>query len=401
MSATTFTWHAVGADGQRRSGQLRAAGEQEVFRTLSAQGMTPVKISEHTARSPMLSGGRITQQDVTGLTRELSVLLESNIPLAQGLRAIAEHETKASLRSVVLDIAGMIESGASISAAMEKHRGLLGDVYVETMRAAEKSGSIATITASLAEMLERQLESRQQLRRALTYPVIVLTMVTLAVSVIVVYVIPRFGATFAAQGVEMPLITKVLQAVGESVHELWWVYGTLGVSAAFAALAAWRAPGGRLGFERAMSRIPYMGRILKSVTAARFSRVFGIGLGSGLDLIESLEMSGRATGRPLFARECELMGDRLRRGEALGDVLHDNQTLPAFARRMLSAGKDAHELSRACEIVARHYDRESEHLTKNVNTAIEPLLTVAMAVIVLIVALSVFLPMWQMVGINR
>jgi len=401
VSLATYEWHAIDADGQRRSGEQRAAGEQEIFRSLSSQGMTPVKIAEQTTRRPMLSSGRITQQDVTGLTRELSVLLESNIPLAQGLKAIAEHESKTTLRSVVLDIAGMIESGASISAALEKHRDMLGDVYVETMRAAEKSGSIATITASLAEMLERQLESRQQLRRALTYPVIVLTMVTLAVGVLVVYVIPRFGATFEAQGVQMPLITRVLQAVGESVHELWWVYGALAISAAYAAVAAWRAPGGRLGYERLMARVPYMNRVLRSVTAARFSRVFGIGLGSGLDLIESIEMSGRATGRPLFARECEVMGDRLRRGESLGEVLHDNHTLPAFARRMISAGKDAHELSKACEIVARHYDRESEHLTKNVNTMIEPLLTVAMAVVVLIIALSVFLPMWQMVGMNR
>jgi len=269
------------------------------------------------------------------------------------------------------------------------------------MRAAEKSGNISEIAIHLADMLERQIENRQQLRRALAYPIIVMSIVSLAITVIVVFVIPRFGATFAAQGIEMPMITKVLRAIGESVQSTWWLYLSFIVASIFGFVAAWRTPRGRLRYEQVFSRTPYIRRIISASTAAQFCRVFGLGIGSGLDLIESLEMSGRATGRPIFIAECEGMADRLRRGATLGDVLKNTKSLPSFARRMISAGRDSQELSKSCVIVARHYDREASHLTKNINTLIEPILTVAMAVIVLVIALSVFLPMWQMVGMNR
>jgi type II secretory pathway component PulF len=118
-------------------------------------------------------------------------------------------------------------------------------------------------------------------------------------------------------------------------------------------------------------------------------------------VIEALQMGGRATGRPVFVNDCEAMVERLRQGENLADVLRATRYLPSFARRMIGAGKDSSDLARSCDVVARHYDREAQHLTKNVNTVIEPIMTVAMAGIVLLVALSVFLPMWGMVRLKH
>lgn len=398
MSGITFTYKAMDREGANTEGSVDAATEQEAYRKLSAKGLTPVSIRAAAKRGPVFSAGQVTQKDITALTRELSVLLESNIPLAQGLRSIAEHEKKPMLQSVVLDVAVALESGDSLSVSLEKHRALFGDVYIETMRAAEKSGEIDVITAHLADMLERQMETRQMLKRAMTYPVIVLAVVAVAVSVIVVYVIPRFGSTFAAQGIEMPIITRMLIAVGESARQWWWLYAAGIAGAIFSLVASWRSPGGRLALERLLARAPYISKIIAATTAAQFSRVFGIGLGSGLDVIESIEMGGRATGRRSFALECDRMADSLRGGSTLEEVLKRTESLPSFARRMLGAGKDSKELSRACTTVSRHYDREGEHLTKNINTIIEPLMTVVMAVIVLVIALSVFLPMWKMMG---
>lgn len=401
MRRETFSYTAIDAQGGRRRGVIECEGEQDAYRKLAASGLTPLKLVHAAERRAMFSFDRMSQADIADLTRELAVLMEAKIPLARGLQSIAEQETKSELKAMLTDIASRIESGSPLTDALEQYRHVFGEVYLETMRAAEKSGNLVSVVAHLAEMLDRQIESSQQLRRAMTYPVIVLGVVALAISVIVVFVIPKFAHTFSTQGVEMPMITRALRTVGESVKSSWYVYAAA-FAMIFVGLKAFLSTGsGVVCLERALARTPYVRSILKAGSTAQFARVMSIGLSSGLDMIQSLEMGARATGRVLFVEQCMAMAERLRNGEALTEVLRSCTALPSFARRMLGAGKDSAELSRSCAIVARHFERESSHLTKNINTMIEPLMTVALAVIVLVVALAVFLPMWQMVKIHH
>jgi type II secretory pathway component PulF len=199
----------------------------------------------------------------------------------------------------------------------------------------------------------------------------------------------------------LPLATKVVQAVGASVHNYWWAYLTVLVGVIVTFVCMWRNTAGRLIIESALLKLPYISKLITTMAAARFSRVLGISLASGLDVIEAIDIAGRSTGRPIFVNDCTAMADSLRQGERLIDVLQRTQYLPPFAKRMIGAGKDAKELSRSCEIVSRHFDREAGNLAKNVNTIIEPIMTVALAAIVLVVALSVFLPMWQMARVVK
>jgi type II secretory pathway component PulF len=186
-----------------------------------------------------------------------------------------------------------------------------------------------------------------------------------------------------------------------SVQHYWYLYANVVVGVITTIALMWRNAGGRLTLEGVLLRVPYISRIITSVTTARFARVLGISLSSGLDVTEAIEIAGRSTGRPVFVNECAAMASRLRQGDRLADVLQSTRYLPAFARRMLGAGKDASEVSGACDIVSRHYDREATDLTRNINTIVEPMMTVALAGIVLLVALSVFLPMWQMARIQQ
>jgi type II secretory pathway component PulF len=401
MSMHDYKYSAFDSDGQVRSGVIRGTGEQDAARRLKADGLTPTRLERIVQRGPVFSYQRTKLKDIAALTRELSVLVEARIPLGRGLLSIAEHEPKPEMRAMVLEIATAIESGSPVTQAFEKYRHIFGDIYIETIRGAEKSGNLAEVTLHLADMLEKQMETSQQVRRALTYPVIVLAVVAIAVSVIVVFVVPRFAQTFSAHDVRMPMVTRAIQGLGMSVRHHWYAYAGVTLGAIFGTAIAWRTTVGRHAIERLAYRAPYIGKILQAVTAGRFARVFSIGLGSGLGVIESLEMSGRSTGRPLFVIECDEMADRLRQGDQLGDVIRRSHQLPSFARRLIGAGKDSEEVSKACGIIARHYDAEANHLTKNINTIIEPLLTLALAAIVLIVALSVFLPMWQMVKLNH
>jgi type II secretory pathway component PulF len=399
--ARTFQYQALDATGEQRAGTIRAMDDADAYRKVAAAGLTPVDIvPERTRRSPF-SFHRVRSADVVNLTRELAVLVEAKIPLDRGLASIAEHEKRQELVRMILDIAGMIEAGQRMTEALMSYRHIFGDVYIETIRAAEKSGNLQAVMSHLAEMLDRQIEMRQQVRRAMAYPIIVMSVVAVAVTIIVGFVVPKFAVTFAASGVKLPLATRIVQAVGDSFHSYWTAYAGVIAAIVFGVMAAWKHERGRMVLERGLLSVPYISRIIMSMTTARFARVLGIGLASGLDVIDSLEVAGRSTGRPVFARECAAMSERLRQGDRLVDVLHGTRYMPSFAKRMIGAGKDSKDLSKACDIVARHYDREASDLTKNVNTIVEPLLTVAMAGIVLLVALSVFLPMWQMARIQH
>ncbi len=401
MSTITFKYQAVDETGARKSGRIDARNEQGAFQMLLEQGLTPLTVKQSSAKLALLRSHRITQIEIATLTREMSVLVEASIPIGRGLISIAEHEKNPALRDMVYDIASMIESGDRVTAAFAKYEHVFGGVYIETLRSAERSGQIGPVAAHLADMLERNIETNQQIKRALTYPIIVICFVIVALSVIVIFVVPKFATIFEANGVELPLSTRVVRALGVSITQYWWVYISVIGASVLGLIRAWRSTSGRYRIEKLLHRLPYIGSILTAVTTARFSRVMSIGLESGIEVIEAIEIAGGSTGRPVFQDECIRMCDRMRSGESLSDVINRTQGLPSFARRLFGSGKDSRELARAGSIIARHYDRQSDHLAKNINTIIEPMITIAMAGIVLLVALSVFLPMWQMVSINK
>jgi type II secretory pathway component PulF len=361
----SYQYKAVDPAGKKTRGYVKAIDEQDASRRIVAMGLTPLKLARAVEKSgAMFSWQRIKPADIVGLTRELAALVEARVPIDRGLVSIADGDCKEELKAMLLDMAAMIESGLPMTQALEKYRRVFGDVFIETVRAAEKSGNLVEVMNHLADLLEKQLETRQQLKRAMAYPIIVLSVVFIALTVIVVFVVPKFSAIFESQGAALPITTRAVQAVGESVRTYWYLY--LGVLfGGFAALTAmWKNPGGRLQLEALLLHIPYVRKIILAVTAGRFARVLGIGLQSGLDVIEALQMGARATGRPLFVLECQSMIDQLRRGDAVAEVLKLTRYLPSFARRMIGAGKDASDLARSCDVVSRYYDREASHLTK-------------------------------------
>ena len=402
MSTRRFNYKALDENGKTVRSMFNAMNEEEVFTHVSSLGLIVLEVREGKRREGFsVRNDRITHQDISMLTREMSALLEANIPLSRGLLSIGEHEKNKKLRDMVVDIASMIEAGEKITSAFSKYKSVFGEVYIETLRSAEKSGRMASVTEHLADMLERNAELRQQVRRAMSYPLIVVSFVGLALGVIVVFVVPRFAKIFESNGVDLPLTTMVVRTIGDSVMAYWWAYLAVVLVVVFGLVNSWKNETGRYCMEVILHKTPFIGKVLTAVTTARFTSVMSIGLESGIEVIEAIEIAGMATGRPVFQKECAAMCIEMRNGSSLEDVINNSHSLPNFARRLIGSGKDSDELSRAGRIVSRHYDRMSDHLTQNINTVIEPMITIAMAGIVLLIALSVFLPMWQMISINK
>lgn len=399
MTRIPFHYTAIDRSGASRRGTATASSRVEAYRALVAEGLTPVDIMA--AGRGLSRGGRggVKAKEIANFSYQLAVLIGARIPLGDGLRSIAEQDESSRLREVLGSIANRIDAGENIAIAMEAHREVFGDVFLETVRAAEKTGNLGRVLEYLADMLERAQEIRQQVRSALTYPVCVLAILGLAVVFLVGFVVPKFGRMYVARGLQLPLLTRVLLGLGESVQAYWWAYLAAGAGLGFGLWRLWRSEGGRYLLDRVLHRLPFLRDLLVGAAVSRFVRVFGLCLSSGLNLIEAIELSARASGRPMLQRDAERLTAQVQAGGRLSVAFASCDYLPKFARRMLAAGEESAELPKMCGVVARQYDREVSALAKNLTTVIEPVMVVLIAAVVGIVALAVFLPMWNMVQI--
>lgn len=394
MNAAAFRYRAVDCSGREHRGVARAPTRETAYRQVVAMGLTPTDLRPASASRRTRS---VRAKELAQFTHQLGVFIESRIPLSESLAIIAEQETNDRFRAALTDIASRVQAGDQLSASMARHAATFGEVYLESIRAAEQSGTMSSILEHLAEMLERMDETRRQVRGALLYPAIVVGTLTLAVSFLVAFVVPRFANMFRARGVELPVLTRALMWLGESARQWWWVWlAVLAACIVFGPRLA-RTPVARTAIDRQLHRVPVIRDLLRGLALSRFSRVLGLSLSSGLGLIDALLMSGRASGRPMLESDVRRLAEQVRVGGRLSDILPSCPYLPVFTRRMLSAGEQAGELPRMCSTIARQYERETSQLAKNLGTVIEPVLVVLIAGVVLFVALAIFLPMWDMV----
>lgn len=396
-AATVFEYQAVDRAGARRRATVTAATKAEAYRKVAALGLTPLVIRP-TARgfSRRSRRRRVPTKELAHFTYQLGVLVSARIPISEGLLGVAQQEKEGVLRDVVMDLAKRIQSGEQVAVAMEAHKDALGDVYVETVRAAERSGNLSKVLDHLSETLERGQEQARMVRSALMYPACVVGVLGLAVFFLVGFVVPKFATMFQSKGLQLPFFTRLLMALGLSVQHYWWAYLLGAGLAAFGFRSMLRSEGGRGFLDAAVHRVPYIRDIVIGATISRFCSIFSLGLQSGLGLIESLDLAGKAAGRPVLNREVQRMVGQVRSGGRLTDCLSSCDYFTPFSKRMLVAGEQSAEIPRMCGVVARHYDRETTHLAKNLSTVVEPVLIVAIAGVVLVIALAIFLPMWDM-----
>lgn len=398
MISGLYEYKGVNDAGSMTRGEVSADNWDDAYRAVTSLGLTPVKIKPASGRRRRASGGgggKITLRELSQFTHQFAVLMEARIPVANGLRSIAEEEANPQLRSVIQQIASSVGSGSTITESLSPHRKMFGDVYIETVYAAEQSGNLAVILEHLASMLEDEIETRASLRSAMIYPVCVIVALLGAVVFLLVTVVPRFVTMFESRGIALPLPTRILITVSSSLTGYWWAWLLAVGTVAFGVWKLRSTARGQIWLDRGLHKIPVCRSALQAAALSRFAQVLGVSLQSGLNLIEALRIAGRASGRPMLQRDANVMADALEQGGRLTDAVGSCPYMTGFARRLVSAGEQSADLPAMCEIINRHYQREMKYLTKNIATIIEPVVVVLLAGVVLTIALSIFLPMWD------
>ena len=402
-----FAYTGRTQSGEKAQGFLEADNASACASTLLRSGISPVSIQETSLterrgakqQGPGLFAPTIKAIDVQLFSRQLYTLMRSGVPILRSLTGLIESTTSAAFAQVITSLKESLEAGRDLSTAMRQHPEVFSPFYIAMVRVGEATGRLDEIFLRMFEHLEFERETRARIKEALRYPIFVLIAMVVAVTVINVFVIPAFAKVYAGLGADLPLMTKILIETSRLTIAYGWLM-LAGLVLAVAGFRVWRAtPGGRLVWDRFKLRIPLTGSIVLRSTLARFARTLALSLKSGIPAAQALSVVAEVTDNAWIASRVEQMRNGIERGES---VLRTAQSAAVFnpvVLQMIAVGEETGSIDELMQEVAGMYEREVDYEIKTLAARIEPLIITAMGGIVLVLALGVFLPMWDLASV--
>lgn len=399
-----FAYTGRTAAGEKTQGILDAESATDCAHGLLKNNISPLSIREtgQVERRDAKSGEinlfapSVKPIDVQLFSRQLYTLMRSGVPILRSLGGLIESTTNQAFARVIQSLKESLEAGRDLSSAMRQHPEAFSPFYVAMVRVGEATGRLDEIFLQMFNHLEFERETRARIKEALRYPSFVLIAMVVAVAIINVFVIPAFAKVYAGMGAELPLMTKILMESSRLTLE----YGGHILAMGFLAIVGFRlwkaSEGGRLVWDRFKMRIPLTGTIVLKSTLARFARTLSLSLKSGIPAAQALSVVAEVTDNAWVASRVEGMRNGIERGES---VLRTAQAAAVFnpvVLQMIAVGEETGSIDELMQEVADMYEREVDYEIKTLSARIEPLIIVAMGGIVLVLALGVFLPMWDM-----
>ncbi len=392
-------------DGALHTGTMEARGKEAVADQLSGQGFIPVLIEEEAPSllKPdfFLNLTSVKPQDLIVFSRQLATLVSAGIPFLSSLGTIEKQSENPRLKAAIADIRSSVEAGGTFSDALAKHPRIFSNLYVSMIRAGETAGILDDILVRLALLAEHDAETRERVKAAVRYPLIVVVAICAAFAFLVTFVIPKFAAIFAQMKTELPLPTRVLININYVVQNYWYLV-LLGIILTIGGVLWYlRTPGGRWQWDRLKLRLPVFGVLFQKVALSRFARVFAAMQKSGIAMMLTLEIAGETVGNVVIARAVGKMSESLRDGKGLSDPMESSGLFPPLVVQMMAVGEETGQLDTMLNKVSDYYDTDVEYTLRNLSTMIEPILLLFVGGMVLFLALGIFLPMWNLMSLFK
>lgn len=391
------------ATGVLRQGSMEAPSSDAAAARILEEGGTPLEIiAQEDKKNSVSNLSRWLPQQKVGLddmilfSRQMYSLLKAGVTILPAIRGLIESTRHPVLVQTLREIAADLQAGRELSSAMLKHPQIFSSLYIGMIQVGENTGLMDNIFASLSEHLQREKDTRDQIKAAMRYPTIVVVTLAVALGVINVFVIPAFAGLFSRSGVDLPLPTRILIGFSDFTVNYWYlILGSFFV--AFLLLRHYvRTPMGRYQWDRFKLRVPIFGGILLRALLSRFAASFALAYKSGVPLTSTLTLVARAADNRFLEDRVEGMRVSIERGDGLTRSAHSAGLFTPLVLQMLSVGEETGGIDEMMEEVAEYYDREVDYDLKYLSSMIEPILTVAVGVMILVLALGVFLPMWDM-----
>jgi MSHA biogenesis protein MshG len=399
-----FNYRARNGRGELLQGVLEGADGSAVASYLMNIGATPIEINLTKKGGDVAASGwlgkllatPITTIDVQLFSRQMYTLLKAGVPIMQGLQGLKDSAINKSFASVIKDLRESLDSGRELSAAMREHPKVFSAYYVSMIQVGEMTGRLAEIFTRLHDFLLFDRTMREQIAAALRYPKFVMSAMVAAITIINVFVIPQFAKIFARANFQLPITTRALIGMSSFVVQYWpiVILFVVGIFFAFRAFVAGKE--GRYAWDKFKLRLPIAGQIITKGTMARFARSFALASKSGVPIGAALAVVARTVDNAYIASAVEQMRDGVERGESILRTATTTGVFQPMVLQMIAVGEESGELDTLMDEIADMYEHEVEYELKTLSVRIEPILITFMGILVLILALGVFVPMWQL-----
>lgn len=400
-----FEYTGRAGDGSEARGVLEAATPGAAADQLLQRGIRPVRIVPGKAPAQALDLGavfanlnkpKILPADVMLFTRQLHTLLRAGVPILRALAGLQESMNNRSMQAVLQDIRDSLQGGRELSACFAKHPRVFTPFYVSMVRVGEMTGLLEEIFIRLYEHLDFERFMREQVKSALRYPSFVVMAMAAAIVVVNLFVIPAFAKVFAGFKVQLPLMTRILIGFSDFMQNYWYVM-LAGVVAAVFAFRSWTSTSsGLYQWDRIKMRIPVAGKIVQKATLARFARSFALAFRSGVPVIQGLSNVALTVDNAYVAKKIEGMRETVERGETVLRAAVASGIFTPVVLQMIAVGEESGALDEMMGEVAEMYQREVEYELKTLAQQIEPILIVFLGAMILVLALGIFLPLWDL-----
>lgn len=402
-----FTYRGRTGAGEVVNGVLEGATPGAVADLLFGSGVTPLEIKPAPASALKKDGGsglnffapQVLHVDILLFTRQLYTLMKAGVPIMRALAGLQESSGNPAMKSLLGSLRESLDSGRELSVSLARHPRIFTPFYLAMVRVGEMTGRLEEVLLRLFDHMEFERFMREQVKSALRYPSFVILAMVAAMFVVNIWVIPAFAKVFSGFGAELPLMTRIL--IGFSNFMVDWWHLLLGaiVAAGFAFKSWIGTVRGRYLWDKLKMRIPIAGKIVRKATLARFARSFALASRSGVPVIQALTTVAQTVDNAFIADKVERMKDQVERGESVLRAAITSRAFTPVVLQMIAVGEESGSLDEMMEEISSMYQSEVEYELKTLSQQIEPILIVALGAMVLVLALGIFLPLWDLGGV--
>ena len=396
-------FHYRGRDdrGAPVTGRIESSNEAAVADNLLSRKIIPIDIVPENGKGAavgtpkaLIKKKKVKLDDLVFFCRQMHTLLRAGVPMLEALQSLRQSNQETPLSDVIVTLIQSLNTGTSLSGAMRQRSDVFPALFISIIELGETSGNLPETFLQLAGYLEQDQTTRNQVRAAIRYPMFVLIAIAVAVTVINVFVIPTFARVFAKFGADLPLPTKILITTSRFTIDYWYLVVFAVVATVFAFRRYIKTARGRYVWDKHKLKLPLIGKIIFGATLARFSRALAINMKAGVPWNAAMNILSETVDNSFIAGHVISMRDGVEQGESITRTAAATGLFPPLVLQMMAVGEQAGSVDKLMFEVADYYEREVEYSLKKLSASIEPILTIAMAILVLILALGVFLPMW-------
>lgn len=388
-----FEWEGKDRNGKVVRGEMRAGGEAVVNASLRRQGILVNKV-----RKRRTSGGRsIKQKDIAVFTRQLATMMKAGVPLLQSFDIVARGSTNPRLTKLLTDIRSDVETGTSLSSAFRKHPLYFDALYCNLVEAGEAGGILEALLDRLAIYQEKTLAIKQKIKSALMYPISVVVVAFVVLTVIMLFVIPAFKDVFKSFGSELPAPTLVVIAISEFFVKWWWLIFIILFGGLYFFFQSWkRSEKMQMAMDRLLLRVPIFGDLIEKSVIARWTRTLATMFAAGVPLVEALDSVGGASGNAVYAEATQQIQRDVSTGTALTTAMTSTGIFPNMVLQMAAIGEESGALDHMLAKAAEFYEEEVDEMVKGLSSLMEPFIIVILGVLIGGIVVSMYLPIFKL-----